>query len=77
MTIAMIPASDDGHKLFLKELRQDEKNRLFVKYKSTFNNIPFMETQIYPVDGGNNYAICGDDGTVIWRFNKQYLENIS
>ena len=38
----MIPADSNGNKLFLKNVRIDEKGRLFVKYKSTFNDMPFF-----------------------------------
>ena len=32
--------------LFIRDLRIDEKQRAFVKYKSTYNDIPFMEAEI-------------------------------
>jgi len=69
-TIICIPADNEGNKLFLKDLRKDNE-RMFVKYKSTFNDIPFSETEIFNVD--DNYVITGDDGTVLWRFSKQWL----
>ena len=74
--IAMIPADNQGTKLFIKDFRIDEKNRMFLKYKSTFNDIPFRETQIFAVDE-NNVVICDDDGTVIFRFPIQCVLDIS
>lgn len=41
-TIAMISADSNGNKLFIKDFRVDEKGRTFIKYKSTFNDIPFF-----------------------------------
>lgn len=72
--ILCIPADNAGNKLFLKDLRGENK-RLFVKYKSTFNDIPFLETELFSVD--DNYVITGDDGTVLWRFTKQWLEKLN
>ena len=50
----MIPSDSDGNKIFIKDLRIDEKQRMFVQYKSTYNDIPFVETQIFEVDNGQN-----------------------
>lgn len=72
-TILSIPADNTGNKLFLKDLRKDDK-RLFVKYRSTFNDIPFLEVELFYVDG--NYVITGDDGTVLWRFSEQWLDKL-
>ena len=63
----MIPADRDGNRLFLKDFRED-KGRYFVKYKSTYNDIPFVDTEIWIVDGGKNFVITGEDGTILWRF---------
>jgi len=71
--ILCIPADDEGNKLFIKDLREDNK-KLFVKYKSTFNDIPFSETELFHVD--DNYVITGSDGTVLWRFSKEWLEKL-
>lgn len=76
ITIACIPADKVGNKLYLKELRQNG-NRLFIKYRSTYNDIPFTEVEIYPADGGKNCVITGDDGTVLWRFPATWLERLS
>lgn len=74
--VVMIPADSNGNKLFLKELRIDEKYRLFVKYKSTFNDMPFFEVELYSVDSGQNFAICGDDGTVLYRFSELWIQKL-
>ena len=73
----MIPADSNGNKLFIKDLRIDDKQRMFVKYKSTYNDIPFVETQIFGVDNGQNCAICGDDGTVLYRFSTAWLSSLN
>ena len=73
--IACIPADDDGNKLFLKEKRMVD-GRLMIKYRSTYNDIPFMDVELHSVDGGSNYAITGDDGTVMWRFPKFITEGL-
>ena len=75
--IAMIPADSNGNKLFLKNVRIDEKGRLFVKYKSTFNDMPFFEVELFSVDSGKNFAICGDDGTVLYRFSVLWIQKIN
>lgn len=71
----MVPADKVGNKLFLKDLRE-EKDRLYVKYKSTYNNIPFRESELYPADGGTSFVITGDDGTVIWRIPALMIKKI-
>lgn len=73
MKIATIPADNNGNKLFLKELRT-ENNRVFIKYKSTYNDMPFSETEIFAVDGGKNFVITGDDGTILYRFSANWLD---
>ena len=73
--IACIPADNSGNKLWLKELRINEK-RLYLKYRTTYNDIPFTETEIFPVDGGNNFAITGTDGTVLYRFSINWLKGL-
>ena len=52
--ICCIPADNNGNKLWIKDFREDGK-RAFVKYKSTYNDMPFMEVEIFAVDGGNNW----------------------
>lgn len=72
--IAMIPADGIGNKLMLKDLRHDG-DRSFIKYRSTYNDIPFRETELFEADGGANLAICGDDGTVLFRFKPCWVDD--
>lgn len=72
----MIPADNNGNKLWLKELRIDG-DRAFVKYKSTYNDMPFAESEIYAVDGGKNFVITGDDGTILYRFSANWLDGLN
>ena len=74
-TILCIPADNQGNKLFVKDLRVSN-NRMFVKYKSTFNDIPFQETELFSADNGIDCVITGDDGTVLWRFSVKLLEKL-
>ena len=74
-TILCIPADKSGNKLFIKDLRE-EKGRVFAKYKSTYNDVPFQETELFGADSGINCIITGDDGTVLWRFSIQLLEKL-
>lgn len=76
MTIGCIKADDFGNKLYLKEPRR-EGNKIFVKYRSTYNDIPFQEVELYPADGGRNFIITGDDGTVLWIFNVGWIDKIT
>lgn len=73
-TILCIPASKSGDKLFLKDLRV-ENDKTFIKYRSTYNDIPFMEIELFG-DGNGNCVICGDDGTVLWRFPEAILSKL-
>jgi len=73
--ICCIPADNVGNKLWLKDFREDGK-RAFVKYKSTYNDMPFMEVEIFAVDGGNNLVITGDDGTVLYRFSVRWINQL-
>lgn len=75
-SIVMIPADNDGNKLFLKDFRINEKKKMFVCYRSTYNDIPFQETEIFAVDGGKNIAICADDGTVLFRVLFVFIEKL-
>ena len=70
--ICCIPTDNEGNKLWLKDFREDGK-RAFVKYKSTYNDMPFMEVEIFATDGGKNSVITGDDGTVLYRFQSAWI----
>lgn len=74
--VAMIPADNQGNFLYIKDVRIDEKGIVWGKYKSTYNDIPFRETILTPTDMGQTFSICGDDGTVIFRFSAQWIEKI-
>jgi len=71
--VVCIPADNLGNKLFLKDIRRVD-DKLFIKYRSTYNDIPFTETEIFIVDNGKNCAITGEDGTIIWRFSTKWLD---
>ena len=71
--ICCIPANNNGDKLFIKDYRTSD-DRHFVKYKSTYNNIPFRDTEIYATENG--VVICGEDGTVIWRFDVKWIQKL-
>lgn len=73
--IACIPADNEGNKLWLKEPRIDGK-RIFVKYRSTHNDIPFMETELFMIDAGSNLGILADDGTILWRFSPIWIDRM-
>lgn len=73
--IACIPADNKGNKLWLKELKI-ENNRIFIKYKSTYNDIPFTETEIFAVDNGLNFAITGNNGVILYRFSAKWLNGL-
>lgn len=73
--IVCIPADRMGNKLWLKDLRF-KGDRVFVKYKSTYNGMGFMETEIYQTDGGHNFVITGDDGTLLYRFSSQWIDKL-
>ena len=74
--IAMIPADNNGNKLFIKDFRVDDKGRAFIKYKSTFNDVPFMEVDLDIIDEGKVATINGDDGTVLYRFSTHFIAQI-
>ena len=74
MKIICIPADNEGNKLWVKDFTED-KGKFFIKYKSTYNNIPFMETEIYLVDGDKNFVITADDGTVLYRFSVNWMKD--
>jgi len=75
-TIACIPADNNGNKLWLKDFREKGK-RIFIKYKSTYNNMPFREIEIFSADGGKNLVITGDDGTVLYRFSTDWINRLN
>jgi hypothetical protein len=74
--ICCIPADNNGNKLWIKDFRVDGK-KSFLKYKSTYNDMPFMEVEVYLVDGGKNYVITGDDGTVLYRFSEYWIDKLN
>ena len=76
MTIACIPADNLGNKLWIKEFRVVQ-NHLYLKYKSTYNAVPFVETEVFIVDDGKNCVITGDNGVVLYRFGVHWLNKIS
>jgi len=73
--IVGVPADTEGGKLFLTDLRSED-NRLFIRYGSTYNKVGFQETEIFTSDNGENYVITGDDGTVLWRFNRFWIDKL-
>lgn len=74
-SICCIPADNNGNKLWIKDFREDGK-RAFVKYRSTYNNIPFMEVEVFVTDGGKNLVITGYDGTVLFRFSVSWINKL-
>ena len=74
-TIAMIPIDASGNMLFISDVRI-ENNRIFANYKSTYNDMPLTEVELYPVDSGKNCAICGDDGTILYRFLALWIQKL-
>lgn len=73
--ILAIPADKDGNKLFIKNF-SIMNGRIFCSYKSTYNDMPFQQTELFFVDDNKNVAICGTDGTVLWRFPYLLLNRI-
>jgi hypothetical protein len=73
--IASIPVDNLGNKLFIKDLREDGE-RIYVKYRSTLNDIPFIEVEIFVIEGGKSCVITGEDGTILWRFSTGWLHKI-
>jgi len=73
--IVTIPADGVGNLLFLKDVRRKD-GRIFIKYRSTFNDVPFQEVELHSADGGINYVITGGDGTTLWRFSKVWIEKL-
>ena len=60
VNIVAIPADNRGNLLFLKDFRKDEQGKMYIKYRSTYNDMPFTETEIWLVDNNQNFAIMGD-----------------
>lgn len=73
-TICCIP-SDNENNLFIKDARIDGQS-IFVKYRSTYNDIPFIETELIFVDSGKNLAITGSNGTVLFRFSAAWVNKL-
>lgn len=74
--IACIPADDAGNKLFLKGFKIIY-GEARVQYSSTYNDIPFTEVVLHLADGGANYTILGDDGTVLYRFSASWVNGLN
>lgn len=74
-TIACIPADNQGGKLWIKDYREDG-SRMYLKYKSTYNDIPWREVEIYFADASTNFVITGEDGTVLFRFSVNWVGKI-
>ena len=74
--IQAIPAGDGNHKLLLKEPRKEGEIQ-YVKYRSTYNDMPWQEIPLALVDENRNFAITGDDGTVIWRFPVMLINRLA
>lgn len=70
--IIIIPAGN-GHSLFVKDFRVDENKRMFVDYRTSYNDVPFTQTEIFYADNNKNFVIGGDDGTVLWRFSTSWI----
>lgn len=76
-TILCIPADGQGNKLWIKDFRE-ENGRFFAQYRSTYNDMPFFETELFLADENKNFTICADNGTAMFRFSIQwigYLQN--
>jgi len=73
--ISCIPADNKGNKLWIKDFRENGK-RMFLKYRSTYNDIPFIESEVFLVDGEHNLAITGDDGTILFRFSVNWINRL-
>ncbi len=71
----MIPTDSAGNFLFIKDFRIDDK-RFFAEYKSTYNQIPFIEVELFLADSDQNFTICGDDGTVLYRFSIAWMQKL-
>lgn len=72
MVVHFIPADQLGGKLILKNYRK-EGDRHFVEYRTTYNNIPFRETEIFLIEEEGIFVIAGDDGTILYAFSKLWI----
>ena len=70
-TILAIPAGH-GYMLYLKEF-EEINNKFFIKYRTSYNDIPFTDTEIFLANNNKNFVITGEDGTVLWRFPVQLV----
>ena len=73
-TIIAIKASDRDT-LYIKDIIIKD-NRVFCKYKSTYNTVPFTETELFLVDNGTNLVITGTNGAVLFRFSVKWLSKV-
>lgn len=72
MTIYFIPADQLGGKLILKNYRK-EGDKHFIEYRTTYNDIPFQEIEIFLIEEDGIFVITGDDGTVLYTFSKLWI----
>lgn len=72
--IQAVPLDSKGNLLFLKEFRE-ENGKFYIKYRAMINDIPFQETELYLIDGGQNFAITGSNAKILYRFNIQFALN--
>ena len=75
MQIAAIPVDWQGNLLFVSNFVNKE-GRFFVDVKSTLNDMPLHEEEIFLTDNNQNFVITGDDGTVLYRFSVLWIEKI-
>lgn len=73
-SIACIPADNVGNLLFI--LYEESNGRFFIKYKSTYNDIPFTETEMYLVDNNTNFIITGNNGIPLFRFSVNRINTL-
>ena len=73
--IQAYPIDRVGTLLFLKNFEQNG-DKFFVEYRSMLNDVPFQKVQVWIVDGGQNFVITGDDGTVMYRVPLFFIQKI-
>ena len=71
MIIHFIPTDQLGGKLILKNYRK-EGDRHFVEYRTTYNDIPFREIEIFLIEE-EVFVITGDNGTILYTFSKLWI----
>lgn len=71
--ILCIPADSNGNKLWIKNFEKLD-NKLYLEYKSTYNDIPFRRTEIFI--SNDNLIITGDDGTILYRFPSMLINSL-